>query len=68
MGTWVNRVFRWLSWPSTSNNILAPWYQIIWRAIFTPTIYFGIIITYLSVLFAYGPEDANTFWRKANII
>ena len=68
MGTWVNRVLRWLSWPSTPNNDLVPWYQIVWRIIFLPLIYVGIVIAFVGVLLAYGYKDASNFWDKTTTI
>jgi len=50
-------------WPETQRNSMAPWYQIIRRAVFVvPLIITGVFFV-LLVYFSYGKKDATKVWN-----
>jgi len=42
-------------------NECEKWYVIAWRLFWFPLRYFGLIITYVSILFSHGKEMADTW-------
>ena len=61
----VDLIVRWLRWPNTDSNSLAPWPIICWRAPFIAVVYFGLSIAWIGVLLANGFSGAKRFWRNA---
>ncbi len=43
-------------------NNLAPWYVILWRLLFLPILYLGLIITFIGLLLIFGKREAKEFW------
>lgn len=52
-------------WPRRHGNNLAPWFLIVWRALWMPIIFGGLAIAWLGVLCAFGYHKARHFWADA---
>lgn len=54
-----------IHWPATNTNDLAAGYVIVWRTLFMPLIYLGLLVTWVGCAFAHGLSHANAWWRNA---
>lgn len=57
---------KYLNWPHTDANGLAPWYLIVWRALWFPVIYLGWGISYIGIAAGFGLTAANSWIQDVN--
>lgn len=55
-----------LKWPHTPANCIAPWYILIWRALWFPIIYVGLGFTFVSLALCFGVTVALEWWKDAD--
>lgn len=51
-------------YPKTQTNNWLPWYVILKRLLFSPIIFFGLIIIYFGLFCSYGKKRADKFWTE----
>lgn len=49
----------------TNREHFSPWYVILWRLLFMPTLVLGALLMVFSVFFMYGKNEAKRFWRNS---
>ena len=60
-----NGFVRLLRWPESKRSGRLPWFVTAWRILFYPSLIVSLWIAFVSILCAYGWNEARRWWSNA---
>ena len=59
------KIIEILRWPQNAKNRRLPWFTTAWRSFWYLPLILALWVAFLSILIAYGYNEARRFWYNA---